>query len=80
MQQIGITHAAVLKWEKKGNHPAKMMLGFERDIRLFVLDRLLPDAKEFLLAFRKILDQSFNQAAQELLHVDVPTGLSLRTA
>lgn len=77
-KKFGITHAAVLKWEKKGDNPAKILEGYEKEIRLFVLDQILSDAKEFRLAFRKIFEQSYKLPKGDPLHVDVPLELSLR--
>lgn len=76
---FGVTHAAVLKWEKKGDYSAKILEGYEKEIRLFVMDQILADAKEFRLAFRKIFDQTYSLSKGEPLHVDVPLELSLRT-
>lgn len=78
-KKFGLTHAAVLKWEKKGDNPAKILEGYEKEIRLFVMDQILADAKEFRLAFRKIFEQSYTLSKNEPIHVDVPLELSLRT-
>lgn len=78
-KKFGVTHAAVLKWEKKDDNPAKILEGYEKEIRFFVMDQILPDAKEFRLAFRKIFEQSLTISKSEPLHVDVPLELSLRT-
>lgn len=78
-KKFGVTHAAVIKWEKKGDNPAKILEGYEKEIRLFVLDQILSDAKEFRLAFRKIFEQSYTLPKGVPLHVDVPLELSLRT-
>lgn len=79
-KKFGVTHAAVLKWEKKADKAAKVLIGYEKEIRLFVLDQLLSDAKEFRLAFRQVFDQSYSMSKNEPLHLDVPFELSLRTA
>ncbi len=78
-KKFGVTHAAVLKWEKKGDNPAKILTGYEKEIRLFVLDQILSDAKEFRFAFRKVFEQSYAVLKSKPLHLDVPFELSLRT-
>lgn len=78
-KKFDVTHAAVLKWEKKDDNPAKILQGYEKEIRLFVLDQILSDAKEFRLAFRKIFEQSYTLSKCIPLQVDVPLELSLRT-
>lgn len=77
-KKFGVTHAAVLKWEKTADLPAKISIGYEREIRLFVLDQILSDAREFRLAFRKVFDLSYAPSKNEPLHVDIPFELTLR--
>lgn len=48
---FGVSHAAVLKWEKTGNRSAKISLTTERDIRLLILYRILKKATDFHTAF-----------------------------
>jgi hypothetical protein len=47
LQEFGecfdVRHTAVLKWEKAQNALTRMDWSTEKDIRLFIVDRLLPD-------------------------------------
>ncbi len=63
---FGVTHAAVLKWEKKGDEIAHISVTTEREIRLFVLDALLEGAKDFRNAYRKLVVQDFTQTVTQL--------------
>ena len=54
---FGVSHAAVLKWEKHSQENASIQIMTEKAIRLYILDHLLESAKEFRNAYRKILDQ-----------------------
>ncbi len=51
--RFGVTHPAVLKWERSGNHPTAMSWAIEKDIRLEIL-RSFAGIKpsEFLDAYR----------------------------
>jgi hypothetical protein len=54
-KRFGVTHPAVLKWEKAGIKPANMMWSTEKDLRLFVLDSLGTQPKEFNELYRKLV-------------------------
>lgn len=41
-----VTHVAVIKWERAKNKPTVMAWSTEKDLRLFVLSKLEPKAKE----------------------------------
>lgn len=67
---LGVTHPAVVKWEKSGNEPSKMTLAIERDLRFRILDRILCEDKIFRKAFRDIFERRFSSNMQPL-HFDV---------
>jgi DNA-binding XRE family transcriptional regulator len=50
---FGVTHAAVLTWEKFGNKPAKINPTTELCIRLFILEKLNMNNQIFREAFRE---------------------------
>jgi len=56
---FGVTHTAVVKWEKAKNEVAKISLSTERDIRLHILDQLLKRAEDFRNAYKIIHAQDF---------------------
>lgn len=51
-KQFGVSHVAVLAWEKKGNKPAKINPSTELFIRLMVLEKLNMNNQIFREAFR----------------------------
>lgn len=56
---FGVTHTAIVKWEKSKDHSAKIMLSTEREIRLHILDQLLKRAEDFRNAYRIIQSLHF---------------------
>jgi hypothetical protein len=71
---FGVTHPAVVKWEKTGNKGSKMNLTTQRDLRLWLLDRLLTKDDDFRRAF-KIIHMTKYSHSIEPLEFDVPTDL-----
>ena len=51
---FGVTHPAIVKWEKKGNSASKMNLLTQRDLRLWLLDQLLIRDEDFRKAFKLV--------------------------
>ncbi len=45
-KRLGVSHVAVIKWEKSGQHITAMSWSTEKDIRLFVLSKLTPSSAE----------------------------------
>ena len=56
--RFGVTHPGVIKWEKSGAAPAAMAWGTEKDIRLFVLDKLGVSAKKITETYRSLEKQA----------------------
>ncbi len=71
---FGVTHPAVVKWEKTGNKGSKMNLTTQRDLRLWLLDQLLMKDDDFRKAF-KIVHMTDYSHPIEPLEFDVPTDL-----
>ncbi|NGX41062.1 MAG: hypothetical protein KR126chlam4_00897 [Candidatus Anoxychlamydiales bacterium] len=71
---FGVTHPAVVKWEKKRNSVAKINLTTQRDIRLWVLDQLLTRDEDFRKAF-KIVHKTQYTTKIDLIKFDVPIDL-----
>lgn len=53
-KEFGVTHAAVIEWEKEGNNPVKMNPATEKCIRLYALDSLLLGDHAFRKSYHKI--------------------------
>ena len=54
--RFDVTHPAVLKWERSGNHATGMSWTTEKDIRLFALSKLSPNAKEFVVVYERLAE------------------------
>ena len=54
-KRFGVTHPAVMKWERAGNNPTAMTWAVEKDVRLEVLQRPGGTRKrDFLSAYRAL--------------------------
>lgn len=71
---FGITHPAIVKWEKTKNKASKMSLTTQRDLRLCLLDQLLTRDDDFRKAFKIIHMTEYTNAIQPL-EFDVPVDL-----
>lgn len=71
---LGVTHPAVVKWEKQRERPTKINLATQRDLRLLLLDRLLSRDKDFRQAFRLVHSKTYLNRIQHL-ELDVSTDL-----
>lgn len=71
---FGVTHVAVVKWEKAENKGSKMGLTTQRDLRLWLLDHLLTKDDEFRRAFKIIHMNDYSQPVQPL-KFDIATDL-----
>ncbi len=52
--RLGLTHPAVLKWERTGDNPTGMNWSTEKDIRLLAASALNGIAKDFLRLYHKL--------------------------
>jgi DNA-binding XRE family transcriptional regulator len=71
---LGVTHPAVVKWEKSADKIAKITLTTQRDLRLLILDQLLNTDEDFRNAFRNIHNLKFTQG-DEPLTLNIPIDL-----
>jgi transcriptional regulator with XRE-family HTH domain len=71
---FGVTHPAIVKWEKTNNSVSKMNLSTQRDLRLYLLDQLLTHDEDFRKAF-KIIHKTKYTNKIDLLKFDVPIDL-----
>lgn len=71
---FGVTHPAVVKWEKAGNKGSNMSLTTQRDLRLWLLDQLLTKDDDFRRGFKIIHATDFSLPIKTL-ELDVPTDL-----
>lgn len=73
---FGVTHPAVVKWEKTANRGSKMNLTTQRDLRLWLLDQLLSKDDDFRKAFKIIHSTDYSESI-EPLEVDIPNSLAI---
>lgn len=71
---FGVTHPAVVKWEKSGNKGSKINLTTQRDLRLWLLDQLLTKDADFRRAFKFIHMTDYSHRI-EPLEFDIPIDL-----
>lgn len=71
---LGVTHPAVVKWEKRGNRPARITVTTQRALRMMVIDRLLRKDEEFRQAFRIISELEFVDTSRSL-EINAPEDL-----
>lgn len=69
-----VTHAAVVKWEKSQDKPAKMQVTTQIAIRLCILDNLIKDDKDFRNAYHNLMSLVF-KGTNEPLKIDTQTDL-----
>ena len=72
---LGVTHPAVVKWEKTENKSSKMNLSTQRELRLYLLDHLLSEDEDFRKAFKLIINTTKYKSITQPLEVDVPIDL-----
>lgn len=73
---LGVTHPAVVKWEKRKEQPAKINLNSQRDLRLLLLDQLLSRDGDFRKAFRLIHSRQFSNRVVPL-EFEIPNDLAV---
>lgn len=59
-ERFAVRHSAVLKWEKAKETPTRMEWSTEKDIRLFIADRLLPEEeleKKIIPLYRELREK-----------------------
>ena len=71
---FGVTHPAVVKWEKTDNKGSKMTLTTQRELRMLILDQLLVKDEDFRKAFKIVYMTGYSNLI-EPLEFDVPIDL-----
>ncbi|MBI2892124.1 MAG: hypothetical protein HYY06_01130 [Deltaproteobacteria bacterium] len=56
--RFDVSHPAVLKWERAGDKPPALKWPVEKDIRLFILDRLLSRPKAFKELYETLREEA----------------------
>lgn len=67
-QKFDVSHPAVLKWEKVGDHFTGMNWSTEKDIRLFIASRLEPKAAAFVAVYKELEEKAEN--SEMLVKID----------
>lgn len=52
--RLGVKHPAIVKWEEKKDRFAAVTWGTEKDIRLFILDKLCKSNKDFREGYKEL--------------------------
>lgn len=73
-QLFGVSHPAIVKWEKCENQSTKMSLTTQRDLRLWVLDQLLSKDEDFRKGFKLIHTNEYSSQVKHI-ELNVPTDL-----
>lgn len=68
-KRFGVTHPAVLKWERSGSRSTDMGWSTEKDIRLDVISRLEGKPGRFYRIYRELESQPTRKAAPLVLDV-----------
>jgi len=69
-QRLGVTHPAVIKWERAGNRPTVMAWAIEKDLRLEILrTRLRFGPREFLQAYTRLEEEAIGRPERVRLEV-----------
>lgn len=68
-QRFNVSHVAVLKWEKYGNQCTDMNWSTEKDIRLFIISRILVKPGKFLSIYNK-LEEAIDKSKSLPVRVD----------
>jgi len=68
-KRFGVTHPAVMKWERAGTRSTTMGWSTEKDIRLDVMSRLQEQPGRFFKIYRKLESQPTGKAAPLALDV-----------
>ena len=56
--KFDVSHAAVLKWERAGNHRTEMNWSTEKDIRLFVASKAQSKATDFVAVYKELEEKA----------------------
>jgi hypothetical protein len=68
-KRFGVTHPAVMKWERAGSRSTSMGWSTEKDIRLDVISRLAEQPSRFLKLYRELEQKPTRKAVPLALDV-----------
>ena len=68
---FGVTHAAVIKWERRGEEATNASVAVELAIRMYVLDRVMKGSKAFRDAYRQLVETGFESQRSYRLKVAI---------
>lgn len=68
-KKFDVSHVAVLKWEKTGDHGTEMNWSTEKDIRLFIASRIPSGATDFLAVYKE-LEEKAGDSDDVLMKID----------
>jgi hypothetical protein len=77
-KQFGVTHVAVLTWEKTGNKPAKINPTTELYIRLLILEKLNMSDQIFREAFREFDIAGISKTRKSTVKPLIPVGTDVK--
>ena len=60
-KRFGVSHAAVIKWEKAKDEPTKMSWALEKDLRLFVIFNLLAKPQKLAELYSELEKEKSSQ-------------------
>jgi len=64
---LGLSHPAVLKWEKLGINPTGMNWSTEKDIRMLAFSKISKSSKDFLELYKSLEFKSLSREEVELV-------------
>lgn len=62
--KFGLSHVAVLNWEKKGDKPTAMQWSTEKDLRLFIQSRISKDMGEIGRLYAELAEKPAAEASK----------------
>lgn len=68
-KQFGVSHPAVVKWEKSEDEPTNMSWSKEKDLRLFILSQLESKQTEFANLYNEL--EQLKPAQKRIIKVDL---------
>ena len=74
-EYFDVSHPAVLKWESAGDDAPAIKWSLERDLRLFIMDRLGEDSTNLGRLYRDLKSKASQPSSKEL-YLDELTGIS----
>lgn len=67
--RFGVSHAAVIKWEKAKDEPTKMSWALEKDLRLFIIFNMLGKAQKLAQLYKDLEKEKSSQKRKIKLNI-----------